>query len=191
MRRKKKKSSIQKGNEFKDRVFLIFSKLLSNDELFIRKEGSAIYQRKGYYSKDRKNNIIIDISIETFIKDAINYSMLTIIECKNYKKLIPVDDIEEFKAEFKAKLDQIAGKNVKGIMVSRFGFAEGTLKYAEALGIALVRLSDSNEINWDINRATYNTRTKTKESIEIFNGEIHKGLINNIIYSLKFKLLLL
>jgi Zn-dependent peptidase ImmA (M78 family) len=177
MKRKKKKSSIQKGNEFEDRVFFIFSKLLSNDELFIRKEGSVIYQKKGYYSKDRKDNIICDISIESFIKDANKYSMLIVIECKNYKKLIPVDDIEEFKA----KLDQIAGKNVKGIMVSRAGFAEGTLKYAAALGIALVRLSDSNEINWDINRATYAT-IKTKEKIDIFNNAIYKGLVNNVLH---------
>jgi Zn-dependent peptidase ImmA (M78 family) len=144
--------------------------------LFV-KEGSTIYQKKGYYSEDRQNNIIVDISIETFIKDAINYSMLTVIECKNYKKLMPIDDIEEFKA----KLDQIAGKNVKGIMVSRSGFAKGTLNYAKSQGIALVRLLDSNKINWDINRTTYTT-IKTKEKIDIFNNEIYSGLINNIIY---------
>jgi Zn-dependent peptidase ImmA (M78 family) len=179
MRHKKKKSSIQKKNEFEGSVFLVFSKLLSNDGLFIRKEGAKIYRKKGYYSEDRKGNIIFDISIELFIKDAINYSLLTVIECKNYKELIPVDDIEEFKA----KLDQIAGKNAKGIMVSSTGFAEGTLKYAKTLGMALVRLSDSNEINWDIYRVTH-TRIKTREKIDIFKDEIHKGLINNIIHPL-------
>jgi Zn-dependent peptidase ImmA (M78 family) len=179
MKRKQKKSSIQKGNEFEDRVFLIFSKLLSDDKLFMRSEGSTIYQKKGYYSKDRQNNIVVDISIETFIKDASNYSILTVIECKDYKKLIPIDDIEEFKA----KLDQIAGKNVKGIMVSRHGFSERTMNYAKSQGIALVRLLDGNKINWDINRAIHTT-IKTKEKIDIFNDEIHKGLINNIIYSL-------
>jgi Zn-dependent peptidase ImmA (M78 family) len=178
MKSKKKKSSIQKGNEFETRVFLIFSKLLSDGELFMRSEGSAIYQKKGYYSKDRQNDIIVDISIETFLKDASNYSILTVIECKDYNKLIPVDDIEEFKS----KLDQITGKNVKGIMVSRYGFAEGTLKYAKSQGIALVRLLDSNKVNWDINRAIYTTN-KTKEKIDMFNDEIHKGLINNIMHS--------
>jgi Zn-dependent peptidase ImmA (M78 family) len=100
--------------------------------------------------------------------------MLTVIECKNYKKIIPINTIEEFKA----KLDQIAGKNVKGIMVSSSGFAKRTSNYAESHGIALVRLLDSNKINWDINRTTYTT-TKTKEKIDLFNDEMHNGLTNN------------
>jgi Zn-dependent peptidase ImmA (M78 family) len=171
---KRKKSSTQKGKEFEDRVFLIFSKLLSNDELFVPSSKSKIYTQKGYYSKDRQNNIFVDISVETFIDQSNNYSLLTVIECKNYNTTIPVDDIEEFKS----KLDQIAGKNVKGIMVTRLGFDQGTVNYAKSNGIALVRLLNTDEINWDVYRTTY-TAIKTKDSIERFNNEIQNGLLNN------------
>jgi hypothetical protein len=74
VKKKKKKSSTQKGNEFEDRVFLAFSKLLAEDKFFVSSDKSKIYQKKGYYSKDRQNNIIVDISIETFMVGANNYS---------------------------------------------------------------------------------------------------------------------
>jgi Zn-dependent peptidase ImmA (M78 family) len=173
MKHKKKKSSVQKGNEFEDKVFLAFSLLLSNRELHVSKEGSTIYQKKGYYSRDRQKNIIVDISIETSMKNAADYSLLTVIECKDYGRLVQVEDIEEFKA----KLDQIGGKNVKGIMVSRRGFGEVVLNYAKAQGIALARLLDSDKVAWDIYRATY-TKIKTKENIDIFNNEMYRGLTN-------------
>ena len=176
MKRKRKKTSTQKGKEFEDRVFTIFSKMLANNEFFVLGNKSKIYTRKGYYSSDRKNNIIVDISIETFLDQSDEYSLLTVIECKDYNKTIPVDDIEEFKA----KLDQIAGKNVKGIMAATLGFDPGTVNYAKSNGIALFRLLNTDKYNWDVHRTTY-TAIETKESIERFNKEIHNGLVNNIV----------
>jgi Zn-dependent peptidase ImmA (M78 family) len=175
---KKQISSIQKGSEFEDKVFLVLSKLLTNNELCVVGENSRIYKKKGYYSNDRQKDIIVDISIETFRNQSVDqYYMLTVIECKNYKgKPVPVDDIEEFKS----KLDQIAGKGCKGIMVSATRFAEGTLNYAKANGIALIRLLNIDEVVWDANRTTYTT-AKTKENIERFNNAIHIGLLADTI----------
>ena len=165
----KNKSTVQKGNEFEERVYSVFSKLLFGEKLPVSGGLSFIYLKKKYYSEQRKNDIVMDISIETFLEGAKEYSILTIIECKNYKQLVPVDDIEEFKA----KLDQIAGKNVKGILISKNGFQSGAIDYAKSNGIALVRLVENEHINWDVYRTN-----KYKDTIEKNDNVILKGLIN-------------
>lgn len=66
---------------------------------------------------------MLDISIETYLNDSQNYTLLTIIECKNYDEKVPVDDVEEFDS----KLRQIAEHNIKGIMISPSSFQSGRL----------------------------------------------------------------
>jgi hypothetical protein len=51
---------------------------------------------------------------------------LWVFECKDYKKSVPVDDIEEFKS----KLQQIAGLNVKGTMVVSGDLQKSAITYA-------------------------------------------------------------
>ncbi len=154
-------SATKKGLLFENKVFLILKSLLEDDELFIPTKYSCIFQRKKYYSKDRDDSIIVDISIETTLKGTDEYSLLTLIECKDYKSYVPVDDIEEFKA----KIDQIAGKNTKGILVTSYGFQKSTIQYAKALGIGLIRILPEDNINWDVYRTT-----NTKKTIERENG---------------------
>ena len=160
MKSKKEKSAVKKGNDFERRVFLIFSKLLDEENLFISAKRSQIYHKKKYYSGHRKKSITFDISIESFSEGAKEYSMLIIIECKDYSKLVPINDVEEFKA----KLDQIAGKNVKAIMITRNGFQSSVLEYAKSSGIALARLIDNERINWDVDR-TNNDKTRINDKV--------------------------
>lgn len=60
---------------------------------------------------------------------------LWICECKDYTHAVPVDDVEEFKA----KLDQIAGKNVKGLFATTAGLQRSALAYARAHGMGVLR----------------------------------------------------
>jgi hypothetical protein len=166
-------SSVEKGNTFEIRVFSILSQLLIDDKLFVSGKRSKIFQKKGYYSEARKKNIITDISIETYIDDADRWSLLTIIECKDYNISVPVNDIEEFKS----KLDQIGDKNTKGIIATQYGFQEGTLNFASHLGIALIRILPNESIVWDSYRTT-NTLV-TKDRIDLQNEEIRNGLTDN------------
>ncbi len=133
-----------KGNKFEEKVYDILKDLLDNEEFFVSGKRSKIFRKKGYYSKDREKEIIFDISIETYLEDTENYSLLTIIECKNYDEKIPVDDVEEFDS----KLRQIGEHNIKGIMISPSSFQSGGVKFAKNKGIGLARIISKNTLDW-------------------------------------------
>ncbi|MDR0307022.1 MAG: restriction endonuclease [Chitinispirillales bacterium] len=103
---------------------------------------SKAYQKKGYYSKDRQSEIVTDISIETFLPDASEYSLLTVIECKDYNAAVPVDDIEEFHS----KVQQIAGDNVKAIFATSAALQKSALNYAKSKGIGVIRYLPDDQV---------------------------------------------
>lgn len=128
-------NSVQKGNALEELVFNRFGKLLRLNKLAVNGSQSKIFQKKGYFSKDRNGDIIVDVVIEAYDSQS-NISFLMIFECKNYSHAVPVNDAEEFVA----KLDQIAHANRKGIIVSTKGFQNGTIKYAQSKGLGLYRV---------------------------------------------------
>ena len=135
-------SSVKKGNAFESRVSRAIKIELDAARLGISADHSQLYEKKGYYSRDRDDDIIVDISIEIWLPGADRWSMLWAFECKDYASAIPVDDVEEFKA----KLDQIAGVNKKGIMVVSGALQKGALTYARSNGIAVIRLLPDDQI---------------------------------------------
>lgn len=153
-----KKSSIEKGDSFEKLVYDVLKGILDNDEFFVNGKRSNLFWKKGYFSKDRRSEIITDLSIETYLPKSNDYSLLTIIECKNLNKPVPVDDIEEFES----KLRQIGEHNLKGVMVSKSGFQRGTSNFAVSMGIGLINIQENNEIQWVNYR-----KDKKKEAISI------------------------
>ncbi len=107
-------STVAKGDALESQTFTLLKGELERGKLGIDSSSGRIFQKKGYYSKEREKEIIVDISIELWLPQAQNYSLLWVCECKNYNHPIPVDDVEEFKA----MLDQIAGKNIKGVIAT-------------------------------------------------------------------------
>ena len=71
----------------------------------------------------------IDVSAELTLAGC---QILILVECKNYKAAIGIDDL----LEFAARLRDIGAH--KGIVVTTVGYQEGAKKIAEANGIALV-----------------------------------------------------
>jgi Zn-dependent peptidase ImmA (M78 family) len=118
-------------------------------KFFVSADLCKVFSKKGYYSKDRAKNIVFDISIEVYVPGAKTYSLLILIECKNYKHAVPVDDVEEFYQ----KLQQVSGANVKGILVSTNSFQESCFNFSRSKGIGLVRYYDSKEIKWELMRS--------------------------------------
>lgn len=134
--------SVAKGNALENKVFNLLQKELIEGRLGIIPSSAKVFQKKGYYSKDREKDIVVDISIEVWSPEAENYALLWVCECKNYNHSVPVDDVEEFKA----KLDQIAGKNVKGVIATRNSFQSGSISYARNQGIGLVRVMPGDQV---------------------------------------------
>ena len=184
-------NTVFKGNTFEKKVFDLLSAELNNENLFITPKTSQIFAKKPYYSRDRSANIIVDISIETSIPGASHYSLLTLIECKNYSHAIPVDDIEEFHS----KVQQLSGDNVKAIFITNSALQKAALSYAQAKNIGIIRLLPDDQIKWiiyHINDDAINllSRPNIKEFTSAFLEQNHEslnksfyGLANNYIFS--------
>ena len=137
-------NTTEKGDLFEKKVFEIIKKLLDNEDFFVSGKRSKIYWKKSYVSKETNSNVIVDISIETFLPNADKYSQLTIIECKNYESAVPINDIREFGSI----LNEIGTHKTNGIMISKSRFQEGAYNFAVSTGIGLAILKDKSELDW-------------------------------------------
>ncbi len=136
-------SSVARGNAFEDRVFDAVRRELNEDQLGLSPSLAKPYKKKAYYSRDRDDEIIVDVSIEVWLPGADRWSMLWVCECKDYSGSIPVNDVEEFKA----KLDQIAGANKKGVMAVSGALQQSAVRYARANGIGVIRLLPDDQVH--------------------------------------------
>lgn len=141
-------NTVEKGDNFEEEVFNLIRNYINSGSFWVNPKFCKFYRKKKYYSTKRQGYIIVDISIECFIDGAKDYSQLIVIECKDYKSKIPVDDIEEFES----KLHQIAGVNVKGIFASRTPFQSGAFNVAKNIGMALIRVLPEEKIDWVLQR---------------------------------------
>ncbi|MCW9026338.1 MAG: ImmA/IrrE family metallo-endopeptidase [Thiovulaceae bacterium] len=139
----------KKGDELEDKIYELLRDDILNGRFWAKKECCKIYQKKGYFSKDREKNIIFDISIEISLPGESTYSSLILIECKNYAKKVPVGDVESFLM----KAHQVSGGNVKAIVVSNNAFQEGAFAFSKSKGIGLLRYYDRNRLEWVLHRS--------------------------------------
>lgn len=154
-------NTVRTGNELETAIFHFFSKEIADGHFWVSNDCCKIFSQKGYYSRDREKEIIFDVSIEVFLPGQETYSMLILIECKNYSHRVPVDDVEEFYA----KVQQVSGINVKGIIASTNAFQEGALKFSKSKGIGLLRFFGPNNSEWVLTRSP-SSIGRTVESTE-------------------------
>lgn len=141
-------SSSKKGEAFEDKMFQLFKHELESGGLGWSPSWGKIYKRKGYFSAARKKDIIFDIAIEFTRPGATESTVVFIIECKDYKGPVPVDDVEEFSG----KLAQLAHMSVKGIFATNSAFQEGALNVAKASGFGLLRYFANAPFKWELQR---------------------------------------
>jgi Zn-dependent peptidase ImmA (M78 family) len=143
-------STYAKGDRFEEQVFEFLSREINEGRFYaFRPECCKIFRKKGYYSRDREDFIIFDISVEVFLPGFETPSLLVLIECKNYSGKVPVGDIEEFGS----KISQVAGFNAKGIFASASAFQSGTFNIARNRGFGVLRYFDQSEFRWELPRA--------------------------------------
>ncbi|MEA9914535.1 restriction endonuclease [Xanthomonas campestris pv. raphani] len=135
-------SMVAKGTAFETRVHAAIGRELRSSKLGLDPASATLHAKKGYYSRDRDSEIIVDLSIEIWLPNATNWSLPWICECKDYGGSVPVDDVEEFKA----KMDQISGANRKGVMAVTGALQQSALRYAQANGIGVVRLLPDDQV---------------------------------------------
>ncbi|CEL29310.1 ImmA/IrrE family metallo-endopeptidase [Pseudomonas fluorescens] len=143
-------STYAKGDRFEEQVFEFLSREINKGRFYaFQPECCKIFRKKGYFSRDREDFIIFDISVEVFLPGFETPSLLVLIECKNYSGKVPVGDIEEFGS----KISQVAGFNAKGIFASASAFQSGTFNIARNRGFGVLRYFDQSEFRWELPRA--------------------------------------
>ncbi|MEP7735996.1 ImmA/IrrE family metallo-endopeptidase [Vibrio parahaemolyticus] len=142
-------NTVRKGDELEAAIFEFFSTQIDHGQFWAHKDYCKIFTQKGYYSRDREKDIIFDVSIEIYLPGQDTYSVLVLIECKNYNHRVPVDDIEEFYA----KVQQVSGVNIKGIVASTNAFQDGALRFSKSKGIGLLRYFEANNSEWVLTRS--------------------------------------
>lgn len=163
-------NTVEKGDKLEQIIYDIFSEDIANGRFWANKDCCKIFIKKGYYSKDREKNITFDISIEIYLPEQEKYSVLVLIECKNYNHKVPVDDVEEFYA----KTQQISGANIKAIVASTNSYQDGTFKFSRSKGIGLLRYFSKEKREWILTRSPSTIIGNSKELTE--RATISKGL---------------
>jgi len=131
-------STTKVGDELEHRIFELIEKEFENDSFPIKKANCKFFKKKGYYSKDREREIIFDVSVEVYCAGSKDYSFLILVECKNYKSPVKVEEVEEFFA----KAQQVAAANSKAVVATSSSFQSGARTFAKSKGIALLRYFD-------------------------------------------------
>lgn len=127
------------GTSFEEKCYSLIESGIESGELGIPNVNFKVRTKPKYYSPKREKDIEFDLSVEIWPPKAKRYSLLFIIECKSSPKgySVPVDDVEEFSK----KVDQVASKNVKAIMITDTRFASGGLTFAKNDGFMLIALN--------------------------------------------------
>lgn len=135
-------STTSVGNAFEEKSYNLITAAINDSKLGIIPNYCRVFRKKGYYSKDRDSNIIFDLTIEVWPEGAESYTLLYIVECKDYSShKVPIDDLEEFES----KVKQVAGLNVKGILITSSTFSKTALKFAKSKGIMLIQVNTENQ----------------------------------------------
>jgi Zn-dependent peptidase ImmA (M78 family) len=142
-------STTQTGNALERRVYDLLQAEIDADRFWAKKENCKVFWKKGYHSKDRADDIVFDVSVEVYLPGAKEYSLLVLVECKNYAHAVPVNDVEEFFA----KVQQVAAANAKSVIASTASFQLGARTFAKSKGIGLIRCFDANEFKWELKRS--------------------------------------
>jgi hypothetical protein len=138
-----------RGSAFEDTIYDLLASQIEQDGFWARRDCCKLFKKKGYYSRDRGSDIIFDVSIEISLPGAEGYSLLVLVECKDYKTLVPVNDVEEFAM----KVSQVAGANVKGVLASTTAFQKGALRFAQSRGFGVLRHFGGTDHKWVLKRS--------------------------------------
>ncbi|WP_316844981.1 ImmA/IrrE family metallo-endopeptidase [Pedobacter psychrodurus] len=137
-------NTTQKGDLLENEAAILISKLLKSGDFFLPGKHSKLYTKKKYFSQTRQADIIFDISIETTMPGADDYSLLTLIECKNYSKKVGVEQVEAFES----KVRSIGEHNTKAIFISNMPLQPAALQTVTAKRIGLMLLKPGLSFEW-------------------------------------------
>lgn len=167
---------MEKGKAFETTLKQLLEGELNRGDLGVKGGSAKVFARKSYPSADRGRSIVMDVSLELYRQGTEKPFFVWVWESKDYKRQVPIDDIEEFHA----KLEQIGLHKTKGTVACRNGFQKGAINYARAKGIGLARVLPEGSII----RLLEAIRTVSKYSIELGLTEPNTQQLESMFYGL-------
>ncbi|WP_152978644.1 restriction endonuclease, partial [Psychrobacter piscatorii] len=95
-----------------------------------------------------------DIAIEVYRdKNIPNYSSLILVECKDYKKAVGVDQINKFLQDVRDLSEGSFTHGLKPIMAISSRLAKSAYNIALERNVGLIKISDTDGLKWVLNRS--------------------------------------
>ena len=155
-------STTAKGDAFEKRVYDIISNLLSRNEFPANCRYSVVHHKHKLRSKETSKDIIFDVVVETTMPNSTNSSMIYIIECKDYKRMVSVDRVRNLAHQ----MEEVGAQ--KGYIFSTSGFQSGAYDIACTRHIGLVKVSENNALDWVLHKSVFNKRYNLLSDIRNF-----------------------
>lgn len=148
-------NTTEKGDKFEDKVLSLLMKDIKSFSLSMGHEGHIkVFKKKKYYSRFRKGDIEFDIAIEVYRdKNIPNYSSLILVECKDYKKAVGVDQINKFLQDVRDLSEGSFTHGLKPIMAISSRLAKSAHNIALERNVGLIKINESDELKWILNRS--------------------------------------
>jgi Zn-dependent peptidase ImmA (M78 family) len=169
-------NTVKKGNQFEKKSLEIIENLKESG-LFGVKEFLNIIPKAKIYSELRKGNIEFDLVIEFKPPNADRPMMTYFIECKNYGKRVPVEQVQKFHSD----IIQVSGVNAKGIIISNGPFQKSAYNFAESTGMMVVE-GESVE-NFKI--VHYKRSSESQSNIPFIKESIENDLLDDGLKSME------
>lgn len=148
-------NTTEKGDKFEDKVLSLLMKDIKSFSLSMGHESHIkVFKKKKYYSRFRKGDIEFDIAIEVYRdKNIPNYSSLILIECKDYKKAVGVDQINKFLQDVRDLSEGSFTHGLKPIMAISSRLAKSAYNIALERNVGLIKINESDGLKWILNRS--------------------------------------
>ncbi len=172
-------NTTKKGDDFEKVIYELFLKEIKDNKTTINPNAHIkAFRKKKYYSRYREKDIEFDIAIEIYQDVGLpNMSNLLLIECKDYKGAVGVDQLGKFLDDIRDISEGELTYKIRPIMAISSNLAEGAFNKAKNRGVGLVKLNSERTLTHILNRKYRYQDVDSKYDIEdIFvKGEIPKS----------------
>ena len=172
-------NTTKKGNDFEEVIYELFLKEIQDNKTAISPSAHIVaFRKKKYYSRYREKEIEFDIAIEVYQDMNLpNLTCLLLIECKDYKGAVGVDQLGKFLDDIRDISEDELTYKIRPIMAISSNLAEGAFNKAKNRGVGLIKLNDERKLTHVLNRKyRYHNVDSTYDINSIFvKGQLPKA----------------
>jgi len=161
-------NTTKKGDDFEEVIYELFLQDIKDNKTTINSSSYIkAFRKKKYYSRYREKYIEFDIAIEVYQDIKLpNMSNLLLIECKDYKGAVGVDQLGKFLDDIRDISEGELTYKIRPIMAINSNLAEGAFNKAKNRGVGLVKLNSEKTLTHILNRKYRYQNVDSKYDVE-------------------------